>query len=483
MKTSLPAKIFIAFLLVCVVNIGMLVTASFFFSNRNFESYIRFKGMKTLAAFSRTLSDFYKKNGKWDKLSADPSLWKSMIEDKWPNDMKIIEGKLEDDFLGKEISIATEIVYSALPPAPSKGLFPNLTLFDIDKNQIAGEERNSKNLSVMAVEVDGDAVGWIGLKFGESLTHPLDNIYMKRQSRILFTIGGIVLFISVAFAFFLTRHLLSPIKRLLDATQSLGDRNFEVRLPVASRDELGTLAKSFNEMAEKLESYEKKQQQWLSDISHELRTPLSVLTGEIQALRDGIRKFDSDSLSSLNDEISQIVKIVNDLHFISLAESGTIPLDMNIIKPIPILSQAIFYFSNRMKKNGMHLDAGLEASAADLQINGDENRLMQLFTNLLENSLIHTDKPGMLTIHHRQSPDFLHIVFEDTGPGVQEQALPLLFDRLYRTDPSRSRKTGSSGLGLAICKTIVESHGGSIAADNSIMGGIRIEISLPVYIP
>jgi len=483
MKIKLTAKIFIAFLLVSTTGIGMLVTANSFFSNRNFESYLRFKVMKTLAVFSRTLSEFYSDNGSWDTLAADPRLWGEMIEERWPDDTKIIEGQLEDDFLGSEVSVATDIAYSVLPPPPTLGRYPALTLFDADKNRIIGEEVNFNEVSAMAVQVEGKIVGWVGVLMGDRLTHPLDKVYMEKQSRALFAIGGLVLLVSVAMALFLTKHLLAPIKRLSEATRSVAQRKFETRIPEGSQDELGTLAKRFNEMAEKLESYELKQQQWLADISHELRTPLSVLGAEIEALLDGIRKPDTSSLASLREEIRYLTRIVNDLHFISLAESGSEVQEMTRIKPIPILSEAVYRFAKWMKKHEMAVEIDLDQSAADLQIRGDRNNLVQLFRNLLENSLKHTDKPGTLFIHHRQTAKDLHIVFEDTGPGVPEEALPRLFDRLYRTDPSRNRQTGSSGLGLAICKTIIEKHNGSIAARNSEKGGLKIEIRLPLAIP
>lgn len=480
MKIKLTVKIFIAFLMVSSASIGMLVIANLFYSNSKFEDYLQFKQMKTLAIFSKTLSEFYEKNGGWDELADNPLLWKIMIEERWPDDATILDGKIEDDFLGSEVSIATEVAYSALPPPPNQGLFPHLALFDAEKNHIVGEEVAFDDSSVMAVQVNGNAVGWIGLILGDKLTHPLDITFMQTQSRAFFAISGVVLLISVAIAFFLTRHLLAPIKRLSEATQSVADRNFGTRIQERTQDELGILAQHFNEMAEKLESFEEKQQQWLADISHELRTPLSVLGAEIEALLDGIRKPDKSSLASLREEIKHLIKIVNDLHFISLAESGQEAQEKEIIKPIPILSQELYFFTNLMEKNGMAVDMNLDRSAVDLQILGNRKNLIQLFTNLLENSLKHTDKPGSLFIHHRQTDDDLYIIFEDTGPGVPEQALPKLFDRLYRTDPSRSRQTGSSGLGLAICKTIIENHKGNIVAQNSEKGGLAIEVRLPL---
>jgi two-component system sensor histidine kinase BaeS len=480
MKINLTAKIFIAFFLVSITGISMLVTANAIFSNKNFESFIRFKVTKTLSVFSKTLAEFCRTNGSWAPLASSPELWTRMVQERWPDDTKIIRGELEDEFLGSEVYLATEVAYSGLPDPPTTGLYPHLVLFDCDKKRITGEALDFDEISPMAIYLDGETVGWVGVELGDRLTHPLDRVFMEAQSRALFTIGGLVLLLSVVIAFILTRHLLSPIKWLSEATQFIADRKFTNRITKMPKDELGTLAIRFNKMAEKLAAYEQKQQQWLADISHELRTPLSVLGAEVGALLDGIRKPDRSSLASLYEEIKYLIKIVNDLHFISLSESGNEYEEMETVKPIPILSQTVYMFTDRLEKNGMSVKVDLEDKSADLQIRGNTKNLTQLFRNLLENSLKHTDKPGTLFIYHRQTRETLNIVFEDTGPGVPMEALPRLFDRLYRTDPSRSRKTGSSGLGLAICKTIIEKHGGGIVADNSEKGGLKIEIVLPL---
>jgi len=249
---------------------------------------------------------------------------------------------------------------------------------------------------------------------------------------------------------------------------------------VQSSDELGNLAERFNFMAKKMEDYEQNQLRWLSDISHELRTPLSVLIGEIEALQDGVRKADETSLKSLCEEAKHLEKLVNDLHALSLAEAGAISMKMASLKPVSILTQAIYHFQNRIESSGMSVDVRLEPNGDDLKMLGDPHRLVQLFSNLIENALIHAEKPGRLIIKQTHTKDKIYLIFEDTGPGVMEESLPRLFERLYRADSSRSRSTGGSGLGLAICKSIVELHNGNIQAQNSDEGGLKIEVTLPL---
>jgi two-component system sensor histidine kinase BaeS len=484
-KLKLPIKIFLAFLTVSIASISMVVTANYYFANRNFESYLRFKGVKTLDVFSGTLADFYQKHGGWEPLASSPEIWTELVRERWPSDETRLTGT--DEFLGSEVSLATEIAVTDIPmpdnmmiEEPYGRLYPHVSLFNAEKEFIVGEERSFGDASILPVTVDGKTVGYVGLAFGEKLTHPLDLEFMRNQSKVFHVIGAVVLLISIAIAFILTKHLLAPIKRFSAAAKALGERDFNTRIPVRTNDELGALARQFNTMAQKLETYERNQKQWLSDISHELRTPLAILIGEITALQEGVRKPDQTSLSSLCDEAKHLSKIVNDLHYLSLSEAGTPPLQMDIIKPVPVLSQAIYFFKSRLEDAGMTVEVHLDPASADVRMKGDRDRLMQLFTNLLGNTLHYTDKPGRLEIRQRNTDGVLKITLDDSPPGVPPQDLPRLFERLFRADLSRSRETGGSGIGLAICKTIAENHGGQIEAHHSKLGGVKIEIQLPL---
>lgn len=496
MKIRLPIKIFLAFITVAVVSISMVGVANYYFSKRNFESYLQFKATKSLEVFAGTLAEMYQVYQGWETFRNNPDIWPSLVQDRWPSDENITTATGTDEFLGTDVSRATEIALRDVPPpfetidSPSsvetagedqfERLSAHVSLYNYEKEFIVGEGTPFENAFTLPIKVDDNTVGWVGIVYGEGLTHPLDLEFMKKQSRVFHIIGATVLLVSFVIAFILTKHLRAPIQRLSGAAEALGKREFKTRLPVLSKDELGVLAKQFNTMAQKLEVYERNQKQWLSDISHELRTPLAILIGEIKALQEGVRNADKASLASLYDEANLLSKIVNDLHYLSLSEAGDAPVAMSRIKPLPVLSQTVYFFKTRMEKNGITLNFHPDPASADLEMMGDRNRLMQLFTNLLENTLMHTDKPGELTIRQSNSGGEIRFSFEDTGPGVSEQDLSRIFERLYRADPSRSRQTGSTGLGLSICKSIVDNHKGTITAKHSKLGGLRIDIHLPL---
>jgi two-component system sensor histidine kinase BaeS len=259
----------------------------------------------------------------------------------------------------------------------------------------------------------------------------------------------------------------------------LSERKFETRVAIASHDELGQLASDFNNMAQALDLYERMRRQWLSDISHELRTPLSILRAEIEAMQDGIREITRDSLESLHAEILYLGKIVNDLHDLSLADSAMLTIKKEPVKPLQSLMSTLKSFETRFKDRDISVQDDLE-SAQEFILAGDEDRLKQLFSNILENTLSYADCPGVLKIWHHRGSTELTLNFMDSGPGVPEGSLERLFDRLYRVDGSRNREHGGSGLGLAICKSIVDALGGEIKASNAPGEGLWIKIVFPL---
>jgi len=280
-------------------------------------------------------------------------------------------------------------------------------------------------------------------------------------------------------AFFLSRHLLAPVEKLTAGTQALMSRRFDTRIEVKTKDELGQLAVDFNAMAQTLERYEQMRHQWISDIAHELRTPLSILRGEIEALQDGVREINRDTLDSLSVEARHLSKIVDDLHELSMADTEALSMKKVPIDPAAILGETLGRFTQSLTESHIAIENNLE-NQSPITIIGDADRLRQLFSNLVENVLRYADAPGVLKIGQARTANRLILSFEDSGPGVPEEALGHLFDRLYRVDRSRVRTHGGSGLGLSICKSLVNALGGEIRAANGNLGGLRIEVEFPL---
>ena len=271
--------------------------------------------------------------------------------------------------------------------------------------------------------------------------------------------------LSALIAFLLTKHLLAPVRQLIAGTKELASLKFETRIDVRSGDELGNLGEAFNTMAQTIQRYEQMRKQWVSDISHELRTPLSILRGEIEALQDGVREVNIDNLKSLHSEVMHIGKIVQDLYELSLADSDVLHFTMEPVNAALIAYEVVHRFGVQLKDEKITLNNKINA-ANQVLVKGDLKRLIQLFSNIVQNTVHYADKPGTLTVWDSVVDDAWEINFQDSGPGVPEEAINLIFDRLYRVDPSRSREHHSSGLGLSICKYITKRHNGEITAVN-----------------
>ncbi len=331
-----------------------------------------------------------------------------------------------------------------------------------------------------AIVVDGTTVGRVRLLPLRQASGASANAggFVREQLRdMLWLALGVCLLATLAAAA-LARHLLRPVAALRSVTEKLARGEFDARAPVLSRDELAELAEHVNAMAQALERSEQQRRTMLADISHELRTPLTVIRGEVEALQDGIRKADTRALASLHAEVLHLNQLVDDLHQLALADAGELHFAWQSVDLGQLLLPLLERYQGRAQAVGLQLRWALPQRPVTLM--GDPGRLTQVLSNLLENSLRYTDHGGRIVVTLARQGDQAELVVDDSTPGVPPQQHARIFDRLYRVDQARSRVRGGSGLGLSICKVLVEAHGGSIVALPSVLGGIKMQILLPL---
>jgi len=217
---------------------------------------------------------------------------------------------------------------------------------------------------------------------------------------------------------------------------------------------------------------------FMAMVSHELRTPITILQCETELLNDGIRKPTQENLSSLLDEVKHVSVLINDMFDLVLSESNALSYAKEQCDLVRLLSHSVKLFTPQFQQKNLTLTFNTDITS-DCYIEADTKRLRQVIDNLLRNSMKYTDKDGKVEISLDNQDGRIYIRVEDSKPGVDDENLPRLFDRFYRVEKSRNRAMGGSGLGLSICKTIIEAHNGSIVAEQSSYGGLTIKLYLP----
>lgn len=357
----------------------------------------------------------------------------------------------------------------------------SLLLVDQNKKLIVGDEKPDANYFYHEINAKNTGlIAYIAYIKPSDFLQSIDHHFLTQQLRSLATISIGVALVSLAVVLLLSRWLINPLIALSRSAKKLAAGEFDVRINHHSKDELGLLCRNFNELANTLSANEKSRKQWVADISHEMRTPLAVVKAQIEAMQDGIRETNQENLGILKDKIDSLSILINDLYELSLSDLGALSYNKEAL-PFYELIEHIkddFVFRAEQKSLTLTIDNKL---AHNTCIFGDANRLMQLLINLVENAIHYTDTPGKIHVEATANAASIQVVVEDSKPGVSEDKLEKIFERLFRVESSRNRNTGGSGLGLSICKNIVEAHEGRIKASHSPLGGLRITLVFPVH--
>jgi two-component system OmpR family sensor kinase len=292
--------------------------------------------------------------------------------------------------------------------------------------------------------------------------------------------------IAIGLGILLVRQITAPLRSLQSAAHAIATGDLSQRVATTSRDELGDVARAFNQMAEGLERDEKLRGYMMADIAHELRTPLTVMQGQVEALLDGVFPLTSEQLMPIHDQTVLMSRLVTDLRDLALAEAGKLKLQRQPTDLGDLSRRVAAAVEPVAVEKGIYLVVEVRP---DLPVVfADADRLRQVLHNLLSNALRHTPAGGRIaiTVDRAATPKAsptgtvaLQVTVSDTGSGIAPEDLLYIFDRFYRADRARSQDDGGSGLGLTIARTIVESHGGRIWANSQPGRGTQIAFTVP----
>ena len=359
------------------------------------------------------------------------------------------------------------------------GLPQRVFLLDSDKLPVVGKspvEIDEEKL--LSINVDGTNVGWLGVAEIRGFKLPEEEAFITQLRNNLLVGLGLGLVVAAILAWLLARHLSQPVNEVAEGIRALAAGNFNFRLDTKGSDEIAKLGDDVDRLSLALREHETARRRWMSDMAHELRTPLAIISGELEAMTDGVRPLNKEHLESVREEVRHLAVLIDDLHNLTMTDSGALAYKMRVVELDDLVQLTVDAFDGRAA--GKDLDFNYTNPDQNIKLKGDEQRLRQLLNNLLDNSVRYTDAGGRVSIKLCKNKRQAILTISDTGPGASTQECERLFERLYRVEGSRNRNSGGSGLGLSICRNIVEAHGGKITAQPGPDGGLLITTSLPL---
>jgi signal transduction histidine kinase len=354
---------------------------------------------------------------------------------------------------------------------------------DSQPGQAQPREPDGPAGKLVPIRIEGTQVGTLMLVSTDNreiIGDPAVSRLAAAVSLRLFWTGLIAVMGGMFLIALLSRRILAPVQALTSAAQQLGQGDLAQRVTDSAPGEIGQLARTFNTMAGNLEKAEIQRRSLVADVAHELRTPLSNVQGYLEAIKDGVLPPDEPTIETIYQQVRHVVKLVDDLRLLALADAGVMRLDRQSTSIVDLLSQTAEAFGPAAEDKGVSLQFHPDPGQLLPRVWVDHTRIAQVLSNLLDNAIFHSPPGGVVTIAVHKVDHVLRVSVADTGPGIAPAEQEFLFDRFYRTDPSRTRATGGTGLGLTIARQLVEAHGGTIGVDSKPNSGSRFFFELPL---
>jgi two-component system OmpR family sensor kinase len=304
-------------------------------------------------------------------------------------------------------------------------------------------------------------------------------------------LAGLAAFvISILLAYLIARSIARLLQRIILATEKIAKGDYDQQLDITSPDEVRRLATSFNVMAQEVKASRQAQRDFVANVSHELKTPLTSIQGFSQAILDGTARggeAQRHAAQIINDESERMTRLVNELLDLAKLDAGQIVMAREPVDMGQLLRGCVEKLTPQAGQGGVELQLDLGALPP---LSGDNDRLAQVFTNLIDNALKHTPQRGWVTVAAKgvmgaptrkgeKEVPRIEVSVADTGSGIPPEDLSRIFERFYQVDKSRRRKGKGAGLGLAIAKEIVQAHGGQIKAESVVGVGTKFTVTLP----
>ncbi|MBD5638662.1 HAMP domain-containing histidine kinase [Clostridium botulinum] len=466
MKMSLKKKLSLGFLIAVIGSIIIASSISNYMINNRFNEYLVQEHKNKINKIIVAIEDMYKEDKgfqalKYDEIKRYAVLNELYIEIKDKKGSKIFTSG--DDHL-KHRSMMNSMMGHRM--GNMMGKMKNLDLGDYKE-----EEQWLKKNNVTFGKI---TIGYFGTSY-------LSNgaLTFKRTLNHSFIVSMVITFIlGLILSWILSKQLSKPLVKIKEIANTMRMGNLNIRSNIKSNTtEIQELSNSINYLAETLQQQEALRKRLTSDMAHEIRTPITTLKTHVEAIIDGIWEPTEERLQVFYEELERLTNLVNNLRNISKlekAETVVNKTNLNITKEI---EKVVETFNPLYEKSGFKIVTKLEKDAYG---SIDKDKLKQIMHNLLSNSHKYLNEDGLVRVSLSKEEDKIFIKVEDNGEGIPKEDLPHIFERFYRSDVSRNKTTGGTGLGLTITKTLVEAHGGHIRAESELGVGTKFIIEIKI---
>ncbi|WP_066386960.1 sensor histidine kinase [Neobacillus mesonae] len=454
MLQTLRSKIL--FYLVLTSMIGILIVSVFiqYGFEESFHSYLDRNREKKIDRVITEIEKDYRKNGHF---TSDP-----------------VFGLLHEHAMTDQLYFQLYDRYGKLQ-MDSSNIRGMLNSLGLTEPAAAGEEWHSKTY---IIKVDEAIIGKLVAIYPEGL---IDDEYTFIQTIQLYILAAVCLTIvlAIVFSMLFSKKLTSGLQRLSFAANELQQHNLNVRIPLKGLPtEVKHLAISFNDLAESLAKEAMLRKQFTGDLAHELRTPLATLRSQIEAFQDGIWEPTPQRLEASHEELMRLVRLVNEMEKLLAAENPQMKLEKIEMEAGSVLAALGEMFLPLFKEKGVRLH--IEKSSSEELFEADKDKLMQILSNVLNNALKYTPAGKNVTISVVTAiGGYVGFSIQDEGAGMKDEDIPHIFERFYRGDKSRDRKTGGIGIGLSIVKALMDAHKGMIKVKSKLNKGTSITLWFP----
>jgi len=477
---SLRTRLTLSFLAVIVVTAGVIVLLTNRITAERFTTMISAGGHAYALRLAPAFAAYYEQTGSWKGVE-------TLLANYSPTEIATSgTGGAGRGGMGPGGNTSPRGMHGMMNGSMMNSTVERILILDANNRVVADSDPEATSFSLtpaalskgVPLNVNGQQVGTliVASALGDLTTGQHE--FLQQVNRLVLLAAALAGLAVLVISRFEARRLTAPVQALADAAHRIAAGDLAQRIPVAGAEELVEMATAFNTMAARLEEQQALRHQAMTDIAHELRTPLSVLQIDLESLEDRLVEPTPAVIAGLQTEVVHLKRLVEDLRTLSLADAGELRVELQPLDAGELVREVVARIESAAHDRGITLTTTLPDGA--LPIQGDPQRLAQVLLNLLTNALHYTPAGGVITVSATRESQEAWLSVTDTGAGIPAADLPYIFERFYRTDPSRAPDNGGSGLGLAIARSLVAVHGGRVWAESREGQGSAFTMALPL---